>query len=208
MKLANRMKKVKGSEIRNVGKRIGAKKDKNIIKFSAGMPDEKLFPITQLKEATERVWNNRGTDAVNYGFTRGEDQLIDFIKNRLITREKINISDEQILITTGCQQGIALSSMALLDKGDVVVVENPSYLDGLNACIPFECDFVGIDTDDDGMIIEDLKKLLELNDRVKMIYVIPNFQNPSGKAWSTKRRSEFMALINQYDVTFIKNFEH
>lgn len=199
MKYAERMKKVRGSEIRNVGKKIASKKDREIIRFSAGLPDASLFPLQELAEVTNKLLKPDQADALQYGATKGEEELLEILAERMRKREHIKTEAENVLITTGCQQGIALSSMAFLDKGDVVLLEKPSYLDGLNACIPFECDFIGIDTDDHGMIINDLQKVLSENKKVKLIYVIPNFQNPTGKAWSLERRKQFMELVNKYD---------
>lgn len=206
MYYAKRMDKVRGSEIRSVGKKIAAKKDVEVIRFSAGLPDASLFPLKELTNVTNELFQNRYYEALQYGPTKGEVELLELLAERMREKEQIEVDPESILITTGSQQGIALTSMAFLDKGDVVVIEKPSYLDGLNACIPFECDFIGVDTDDDGMIISDLEKVLSENPKVKIVYVIPNFQNPTGKAWSVERRKQFMELINKYeDIVVIED---
>lgn len=113
--------------------------------------------------------------------------------------ENIDTKPENIIITTGSQQGIAVSAMVLLDKGDIVVTENPSYLGAINAFRPYECDFLGVDTDEEGIVTEDLDKILSENSKIKIIYVIPTFQNPTGKTWSLQRRKDFMNVINKYD---------
>jgi 2-aminoadipate transaminase len=197
------MEHVKGSEIRNVGKKIASITDHEVVKLSAGLPDAALFPLDALREVTKSALENRYYESFQYGPTKGEKELLNLIAERMQKNENINVTPEEILITTGCQQGIALSSMAFLDKGDMVLVENPSYLDGLNACIPFECEFLGIDTDDEGMIISEVEKALKEQPNVKLVYVIPNFQNPTGKAWSKERRQQFVELMRQYPEVMI-----
>lgn len=203
MQYARRMNRVKGSEIRNVGKKIAAVKDHKIYKLSAGLPDAALFPLDELREATRGALENRFYESLQYGPTKGEVELLDILSKRMKENENMDIRPQEILVTTGCQQGIALSSMAFLDKGDAVLVENPSYLDGLNACIPFECEFVGIDTDDEGMILSEVENKIGENPNTKLIYVIPNFQNPTGRAWSKKRREDFIKLMRNYPEIMI-----
>ncbi|MCZ9335752.1 aminotransferase class I/II-fold pyridoxal phosphate-dependent enzyme, partial [Klebsiella pneumoniae] len=86
---------------------------------------------------------------------KGEDELLDLLVKRMKEEENIDTKAENIIITTGSQQGIALSAMILLEKGDVVVTENPSYLGAINALRPYECDFLGVDTDEEGMVTDD-----------------------------------------------------
>lgn len=203
MQYARRMNRVKGSEIRNVGKKIAAVTDHKIYKLSAGLPDAALFPLKELQEVTKNALENRFIESLQYGPTKGEVELLDILSKRMKENENMDVSPAEILVTTGCQQGIALTSMAFLDKGDVVLVENPSYLDGLNACIPFESEFVGVDTDDEGMILAEVKKALEENPTTKLIYVIPNFQNPTGRAWSKERREDFIAFMREYPEIMI-----
>ncbi|MDR3552029.1 MAG: PLP-dependent aminotransferase family protein [Clostridia bacterium] len=206
MKLAQRMLRVKGSEIRSVGKKIASRSNPDLIKFSAGMPDAALFPAKALLEATVPLFSDPERASLQYGLTKGDTDLIGLIAGRMKAVEHMDIDPGNILITTGCQQGISLSAVALLDKGDAVLVESPSYMDGLNACIPYECDFVGIETDDDGMVAEALDRELDANPRAKLIYVIPNFQNPTGKAWPFKRRQDFMAVVKKHpDIMVVED---
>ena len=198
MILAERMQRVKGSEIRSVGKKIAARNSADLIKLSAGIPDEALFPAEELKAATLPLFDEPLLPSLQYGLTKGDTRLVHLIAERMKQAERMEIPEKNILITTGCQQGISLSSVALLDKGDVVLVEKPTYMDGLNASIPYECRFIGVETDDDGMVAEALETALRTIPRVKMIYVIPNFQNPTGKAWPLKRRREFMDVIQKF----------
>ncbi|WP_343347313.1 PLP-dependent aminotransferase family protein [Terrisporobacter petrolearius] len=201
MKYAQRMSMVKPSAIRDSQKKIAAKvaSGGSVISFAAGLPDPNLFPLKEISEVTEKVLKERGKFALAYGPTKGENELLELLTKRMKEEENIDTKPENIIITTGSQQGIAVSAMVLLDKGDIVVTENPSYLGAINAFRPYECDFLGVDTDDEGMVTEDLDKILSENSKIKIIYVIPTFQNPTGKTWSLQRRKDFMNVINKYD---------
>lgn len=201
MKYAQRMSMVKPSAIRDSQKKIAAKvaSGGSVISFAAGLPDPNLFPLKEISEVTEKVLKERGKFALAYGPTKGENELLELLTKRMKEEENIETKPENIIITTGSQQGIAVSAMVLLDKGDIVVTENPSYLGAINAFRPYECDFLGVDTDEEGMVTEDLDKILSENSKIKIIYVIPTFQNPTGKTWSLQRRKDFMNVINKYD---------
>jgi len=205
MKYAQRMSMVKPSAIRDSQKKIAAKvaSGGSVISFAAGLPDPNLFPLKEISEVTEKVLKERGKFALAYGPTKGENELLELLTKRMKEEENIETKPENIIITTGSQQGIAVSAMILLDKGDIVVTENPSYLGAINAFRPYECDFLGVDTDEEGMVTEDLDKILSENPKIKIIYVIPTFQNPTGKTWSLQRRKDFMNIINKYDDVIV-----
>ncbi len=205
MKYAQRMNMVKASAIRASQKKIAAKvaSGGSVISFAAGLPDPNLFPLDEITDVTETVLKERGSFALAYGPTKGENELLELLTKRMKDEENIDTKPENIIITTGSQQGIAVSAMILLDKGDIVVTENPSYLGAINAFRPYECDFLGIDTDEEGIVTKDLDKLLSENPKVKIIYVIPTFQNPTGKTWSLQRRKDFMEVVNKYDDVIV-----
>ena len=205
MKYAQRMNKVKPSAIRDSQKKIAAKvaSGGSVISFAAGLPDPNLFPLKEITEVTEKVLKERGEFALAYGPTKGENELLELLTKRMKEEENIDTKPENIIITTGSQQGIAVSAMILLNEGDIVVTENPSYLGAINAFRPYECEFLGVDTDEEGIVTEDLDKLLSENPKVKIIYVIPTFQNPTGKTWSLQRRKDFMDVVNKYDDVIV-----
>ncbi|MCI2063175.1 MAG: PLP-dependent aminotransferase family protein [Eubacteriaceae bacterium] len=203
MRFSKRMDMIKPSAIRSVQKRIAA--TENVISFAAGLPDPALFPLDDLEKATSKMIREKGELAFQYGLTKGYDPMIDKLVERMRNKEKIDASAANIILTTGSQQGLALCAMMFLDEGDVVVAENPSYLGGINACRPYGVSFIGVDTDDEGMDTKELDKVLAENPSVKMLYVIPNFQNPTGKAWSLQRRKDFMEVINKYDVIVVED---
>ncbi|MCD8097304.1 MAG: PLP-dependent aminotransferase family protein [Lachnospiraceae bacterium] len=203
MSFSIRMSRTKASGIRAVQKKIALKPD--VISFAAGLPDPNLYPLEDLKTATDLLMDNDGRKAFSYGLTKGYGPLIDILVKRMKAKEGVECTRDNIAIISGSQQGLALAALMFIDEGDIVVAENPSYLGAINACRPYGPVFMGVDTDDEGMVIEDLERLLQENPRVKMIYVIPNFQNPTGRAWSLERRKKFMEVMSRYDVIVLED---
>lgn len=207
MKYAGRMEIVRGSVIRDVATAIAARNNPNLIKLSGGIPDGDLFPAEGLRQVTKEIFEDKELckEALQYGLTRGDTELLGLLARRLQENEGIHLGPEHILVTTGCQQGISLTATALLDVGETILIEKPSYLDGLNASLPYTPHIVGVDTDEDGIRIDKLQEALEANPNTKLVYVIPNFQNPTGKAWPLSRRKEFLELMNrpEYDGVYI-----
>ncbi|MCI2062938.1 MAG: PLP-dependent aminotransferase family protein [Eubacteriaceae bacterium] len=199
MNYAERMNTVRGSVIRDVASEIASRNNKELIQLSGGLPQGSLFPIKELKDVTDLILSDedKAIESLQYGLTKGDTELLGILSERLQKVEKMDIDMSNILITTGCQQGISLVSTALLDLHDTVIIEKPSYLDGLNATLPYECNIVGVDTDEEGIVIRSLERALDELHKVKLIYVIPNFQNPTGKAWTLDRRLEFLELLGQ-----------
>ena len=191
-----RMDRVKPSAIRSVQKRIASKQ--GVISFAAGLPDPDLFPMDDLKKSTMEMIEKKGKQAFQYGLSKGNRELLQVLAERMQRKEGVDAKPENIVVTTGSQQGLAMTAMLFLDEGDIVVAENPSYLGGINACRPYGCSFLGVDTDEDGIVISDLERVLAENPKVKLLYVIPNFQNPTGRAWTLERRKQFMEVINRY----------
>ena len=203
MNYSIRMDRIKPSAIRSVQKKIASKP--GVISFAAGLPDPHLFPLEDLQKATQSLMQTKGTEALQYGLTKGYGPLLDLLAERMSQKEGIPATKANLIVTTGSQQGLAMSGMLFLDEGDIVLAENPSYLGGINAFRPFGCSFIGVQTDDEGMVIADLERILSENDKVKLLYVIPNFQNPTGKAWSLERRKQFMEVINRYNVMVVED---
>jgi 2-aminoadipate transaminase len=203
MEFSKRMSRIKPSAIRSVQKRIAARP--GVISFAAGLPDPDLFPLKDLETATSHMIETKGKQAFQYGLTKGYGPLLEKIVKRMAVKEHVQVTTDNIIMTTGAQQGLALAAMMFLDEGDVVAAENPSYLGGINACRPYGVSFAGVDTDEEGIDTDELDTLLAANHKIKMIYVIPNFQNPTGKAWSLARRKAFIDVINKYDVIVVED---
>ncbi len=201
MKFAKRMDSLKASEIREILKLI---ENPEIISFAGGLPAPELFPVEEMKEAARAVLEEDGQKALQYSSTEGYLPLREKIAGRM---EEVGVKTtaDNILITSGSQQGLDLSGKVFINEGDVVVCESPSYLGAINALKSYSPKFVEIDTDDDGMDMEALAKVLKETEHVKMIYVIPDFQNPSGRTWSVERRKQLIELANEFDLPIVED---
>jgi 2-aminoadipate transaminase len=202
MKLSSRIDVMKPSAIREAGKLIAAKE--NCISFAAGLPSPDFLPIEEVKEVTEYILNEMGHIALQYGPTKGYAPLLTKIQKMMMDKN-ITCSTDNIQITTGSQQAISFSAMLFVDKGDTIITENPSYLGALASFGPYECNVKGIDVDNDGMKMDLLEETLKSDKRIKMIYVVPNFSNPTGRTWSLERRKALLELATKYDVPIIED---
>ncbi len=202
IRFSDRMNLLTGSEIRELLK-LTAQPD--IISFAGGMPAPELFPVEELKRIGVSVMEESGRIALQYSTTEGFPPLRKHIADRMFAKNKIKTDSDHILMTSGSQMGLDFSARVFLNKGDIVLLESPSYLGAVNAFKASEAKFIEVPTDENGMIIKELEKILEKEDRVKMIYVIPDFQNPSGRTWTLERRQEFMETVNKYEIPVIED---
>lgn len=202
IQFSTRMDQLKGSEIRELLK-LTARPD--IISFAGGLPAPELFPVEEVEVASKTVLEENGRAALQYSTTEGFPRLREQIAQRMNEKNNIHTDADHILVTSGSQQGLDFAARVFLDKGDVVLLESPSYLGAINAFKACEPRFVEVPTDDGGMIMEELDKILATTERVKMIYVIPDFQNPTGRTWDLERRHKFMEIINKYEIPVIED---
>lgn len=200
-KYSDRMSTIKASEIREILK-LTLRED--IISFAGGLPAPELFPVNEMKIIADKVLSEIGQEAMQYSTTEGYNPLRKHIVDRM-KKVKVNTSFENVLITSGSQQGLEFSGKIFLNPNDVVICESPSYLGAINAFNSYQCQFREVQTDNNGMIIEDLEKQINGNDNVKFIYVIPDFQNPSGKTWSMERRQKLIEVANKHDLVIIED---
>ena len=202
VQFSSRMSQLKGSAIREL---LALANKPEVLSFAGGMPAPELFPVDKIKAATDAVLDEQGKIALQYSSTNGFEHFRQQIADRMEAKLNIKTSADNILVTSGSQQGLDYSARVFCDKGDVVIIESPSYLGALNAFKACEPNFVAIPTDGDGMIMEELEKVLATTENVKMIYVIPDFQNPSGRTWSLERRKKFMEIVNKYEVIVLED---
>lgn len=201
IKYAKRMEGIKASEIRELLK-LTTRPD--IISFAGGLPAPELFPIEEMKKVTIEVLESEGKQALQYSTTEGYTPLREKIAARMAMFDIQAVADD-ILITSGSQQGLDFSGKIFLNPGDIVICESPSYLGAINAFKAYECEFVEVPTDDHGMIMEELEKILASTPQARMIYVIPDFQNPTGRSWPIDRRKRLVELANQYDLPIVED---
>lgn len=201
MKFANRTRMMNSSVVRETLK-LTAKPD--IISFAGGMPAPEVFPVEAIRNAVDKVLDSQGRTALQYGPTDGYLPLREKIAARH-RREGVACQPEDLLMISGSQQGLDLAGKIFLDPGDLVVCEDPTYTAALSAFRAYECGFLPIDTDDKGMIPQDLEQKLAASPRAKLIYVIPTFQNPTGRTWTLERRKALMALAEKYDLPIVED---
>ena len=202
IKFAKRMEVLKASEIREL---LKLTERPEVISFAGGLPAPELFPVEEMKEISKIVLDESGTQALQYSTTEGFPPLREQIANRMNSKNKTNVTKDDILITNGSQQGLDFAGKAFLDEGDIVLCESPSYLGAINAFKSYRPRFIEVPTDKNGMIMEELENILSTTENIKMIYVIPDFQNPTGRTWSLERRKKFMEIINKYEIPVVED---
>jgi 2-aminoadipate transaminase len=178
--------------------------DKEMISFSGGFPNPESFPVEQLKQASNKVFDLDGKSILQYSQTEGYKPLRQFISNRYKEIYNLEIPYDEILITSGSQQALDFIAKSFLDPNDTVIVEEPSYLGALQTFSSYEADFLTVELHENGIDCEDLEqKLIQYNP--KLIYVIPNFQNPSGVSYSEDNRIRFADIIKRFNVIVIED---
>jgi len=202
VKYAKRMSKLKASEIREI---LKVTENPEMISFAGGLPAPELFPAKEIIEVNRIVLEESAQTALQYTTTEGYAPLRQWIADRMNTRQGMALDKDDILITHGSQQSLDLSGKVFFDEGDVVLCESPTYLAAITAFRAYGVEFVSVPTDDDGMIVDDLEKILASTENVRAIYVIPNFQNPTGRTWSLERRQTLAKLSAQYNIIVIED---
>ncbi len=177
--------------------------DPAIISFAGGVPSPETFPAERLASIAERVIRERRSVSLQYGPTRGLPRLCEFIAETCRSRS-IACDADDILTTTGSQQALDLIAHALLDPDDVVLVELPTYIGGTSSFHGRSARIVGVAQDDDGIVPESLAEVAA-REKPKLLYTIPNFQNPSGRLMTQKRREEVLRIAALHDFLIIED---
>lgn len=202
IKFAKRMDYIKASEIREL---LKITENPEMISFAGGLPAPELFPVEELKDIAVRVLAESGMQALQYATTEGYTPLRMKISERMNKKYGTRLSFENILITSGSQQGLDFTGKIFLNESDVVLCESPTYLGAINAFNAYRPQMLEVPTDNDGMIMEELERILKTVENIKLIYVVPDFQNPSGRSWSTNRRCRFMELVNSFEIPVVED---
>ena len=202
VRFAQRMNEMRASEIREL---LKLTQRPEVISFAGGLPAPESFPVEELKEVTARVLDEHGREALQYSPTEGYPPLRRWVADHMNERFATAVAPDDVLITSGSQQGLDLSGKLFLDEGDVVLCESPTYLGAINALRSYRPRFVEVPTDDEGMIPEALDALLAREGRARLVYVIPDFQNPTGRTWSLPRRHAFMEVARRHRIPVIED---
>ncbi len=199
MKFAKRTQKTGNSGLEDLFAASGP----NVISFAGGYPDRSLFPTQQLNQAFKHSFNSGDTELLQYASTQGYLPLREKIAARL-RATGIPTRADNIMMTQGAQQGLDLVARLMLDPGDGLVVEAPTYLGALAAFNAYQPTYYEIPMQDDGMDINALQRVL-MSHKVKFIYTVPDFQNPTGVVMSVAKRKALIRLANQYDVMILED---
>ncbi|MDF2656550.1 MAG: PLP-dependent aminotransferase family protein [Bacillota bacterium] len=203
MKFASRMECLQDKALLNA---MELTETEDMISFSAGFPSSETYPVEDIKEAFIQVLDHEGEEALSYCSTSGFGKLRELIAKRMYDKFGLDYKTGEVVITSGSQQALDMSSMLFINKGDVVLFETPSYLGAVNALKAYEAELVALPTDREGLILDSLKQALDqYGERVKLVYVIPDFQNPTGRSWSAERRQQFVDFISDYDIPVIED---
>ena len=198
---ARRMQGVQPSAIREL-LRLGA--DPQVISFGGGYPDPALFPVHELQEVYARLLTPERAVALQYTASNGLPRLRAQVAERL-TRDGIACTAEDVLIIQGGQQGLDLAAKLVVDAGDVIVTENPTFLGALIAFAPTEPAYAPVRTDADGMDTDHLEEVLAAHPAATMLYTVPDFQNPTGVTLSLPRRHRLIELAGAYGLLVVED---
>jgi 2-aminoadipate transaminase len=176
-----------------------------IISFAGGLPSPLTFPIDAMREASERVLRDDGKAALQYAASEGYAPLREWVAQDLL-KQGMKVSPDQVLITTGSQQGLDLVAKILIDAGSRILVETPTYLGALQAFTPMEPIAVGVQSDDHGVDAADLRAKVGTGaDKARFVYLLPNFQNPTGRTMTEERRAAVAQVAVECGLPIIED---
>ncbi len=202
---ARRSSSMRSSEIREI---LKLTQQPDIISFAGGLPNPEAFPHTELRKISDNLLKDKYTEVLQYGTTEGSTALREAIIQRM-KKHDVNISLENLIIVAGAQQGLTALGLVVLNPGDKIAVSYPTFVGALSVFNLVEAIPVPIPLDDQGMNIDELEKTLEeyssKGDPIKMVYVVPTFQNPTGVTMPLNRRKRLVELARKYDFFIIED---
>ncbi|PNR96095.1 PLP-dependent aminotransferase family protein [Petrotoga olearia] len=198
---SNRMKNVPRSFIREILKVID---DPEIISFAGGLPNADLFPIEEIKNAAVYQFDNSGKEILQYSTTEGYPPLREFIANRYNEKKGLNITQDDVLITHGSQQALDLLGKLFLNADDFIAIEEPGYLGAIQALSVYTKNFKPVKLCLEGLDLVELKDVLE-EFSPKLLYTVPNFQNPSGITYTNKNREKIAEILKNHNIYLIED---
>lgn len=200
--ISDRMAPMRGSAIREIFKYAA---DPSVISLAGGNPAPELFPNEALGKIAEEMLREQPVLALQYGITEGYAPLRDAIRERLRRIENIGGADDELIVVSGGQQGIELTTKVLVNEGDTVLVEEPSFIGATNAFRSYGAHLVGVPVEEDGICVEALEQALKENRNIRFLYTIPTFQNPMGVTMSLKKRKAVYELAKQYGILILED---
>ena len=201
-RFSNKVLALKPNAIREI---LKSASDPGVISLSAGNPAPDAFPVDAIREITDRLLGENPIGVLQYGVSEGYQPLRDHLKSYLKKKHGIGSDDDELIIVSGAQQVMDIAAKTFLNEGDVLVCEAPSFVGALNTFRSYNTELVGVTVEPDGMNMEELEKVLDENPNAKVIYTIPNFQNPSGVTMSLTKRKKLYELAKAHDCMIIED---
>ena len=193
---------LKASAIREILKFTS---EPGVISFAAGNPAPEAFPSEKVAEISADIFANEPVLALQYNITEGYTPLRNALKESMAAKGCFNSEIDDLIITSGAQQGNELACKVLLNEGDTLICEAPSFIGSINAFKSYNVNLVGVELENDGINIEKLEDALKTNKNVKLLYLIPNFQNPTGLTMSWEKRKAVYELAKKYDFIILED---
>ncbi len=178
--------------------------DPSVISFAGGLPNRELFPVNELQAATNKVFESAGRDALQYANSEGYAELREYISARYLEKRSLEVPIQNILITSGSQQGLDLLGKVFLNEGDDLIIEEPGYLGAIQAFSVYRAAFNPVPLSKDGIDLERLSNVMARKSP-KMFYTVPNFQNPSGVTWPEENRRATADIIQDTGTLLIED---
>ncbi len=179
--------------------------DPGVISLSAGNPAPDAFPVDAIKEISENLLKENPIGVLQYGISDGYTPLRNTLKSYLSEELDVIKEDDELIIVSGAQQVMDIAAKTFLNENDTLICEAPSFVGALNTFRSYNVNLVGVTVEKDGMNMEELEEKLQANPNTKLIYTIPNFQNPSGVTMSLKKREKLYELAKKYSVLIIED---
>lgn len=199
---SERIKTLQPSAIREI---LKVTADPSVISFAGGNPSAKAFPVADMAQIAADLFENEAGRALQYGISEGYTPLRELTEQRMRRKFSIGGENDDTLIVSGGQQGIELSAKILCNEGDTVICEEPSFIGALNAFRSYKLKLTGIPLQPDGMDLERLEAVLKEDRRVKLLYIISTFQNPSGITTSKSKRKRLLELAEKYNFIILED---
>ncbi len=198
-RFAQRTQRVTSSAIREL---LKLTEQPDVISFAGGLPAPELFPVAEFGAAVDRVLDEHGPAALQYSTTEGHLPLRELLV-RHMSRYGIAVGVDNVLVTSGSQQALDLIGKLLLNPGDRVLTEAPTFLGAIQAFTAYQAEFVTVPIDAEGLVVEELEEALRSGP--KFLYVLPNFQNPGGVTLSLERRQRLVELASRYGTPIVED---
>ncbi len=201
-KFSNKVSGLKASAIREILKFTA---DPTVISFAAGNPAAESFPVKELEEISAKIYKENPVLALQYSITEGYTPLRDLLKERLAKQSSFNAEIDDLIVTSGAQQANELACKVFLNEGDTLICEAPSFIGSLNAFKSYNVNLAPVEMESDGMNLAKLEETLKSANSPKLIYTIPNFQNPTGLCTSFEKRKAIYELAKKYGVVILED---